>query len=68
MGYNERNPIFSLRLGEYRHGKINKLAKLEKMPAVDLVRKIIDQLISDPQNNEIFLWRLYILTKMLRNY
>ena len=46
MGYNERNPIFSLRLGEYRHGKINKLAKLEKMPGVDLVRKIIDQWLS----------------------
>jgi len=46
MGYDKRNPIFSLRLGEYRHGKINKLAKLEKMPAVDLVRKIIDQWLS----------------------
>ena len=46
MGYNERNPIFSFRLGEYRHGKINKLAKLEKMPAADLVRKIIDQWLS----------------------
>ena len=43
MGYNERNPIFSFRLGEYRHGKLLRLSKLNKMPAVDFVRSILDQ-------------------------
>jgi len=41
MGYNERNPSFTFRLGEYRHGKINKLAKAAKMPTVDYVRNVI---------------------------
>jgi hypothetical protein len=43
MGYNERNPIFSFRLGEYRHGKMLRLSKLNKMPANDFLRKIIDE-------------------------
>ena len=43
MGYNERNPIFSFRLGEYRHGKLLKLSKLNKMPANDYLRSIVDQ-------------------------
>ena len=43
MGYNERNPIFSFRLGEYRHGKILRLSKLNKMPANDYLRSIVDQ-------------------------
>ena len=43
MGYNDRNPSFTFRFGEYRHGKLNKLAKAEKMPTVDYVRKILDQ-------------------------
>ena len=30
--------------------------------------KTIGQLISNPKNSKIFLWRLYILTKMLSNY
>jgi len=42
MGYDTRNPIFSFRLGEYRHGKIHRLAKLHKMPVNDFVRKILD--------------------------
>lgn len=46
MGYNERNPSFTFRFGEYRHGKLNKLAKLEKMPTVDFIRKILDQWLS----------------------
>ena len=41
MGYNERNPSFTFRLGEYRHGKLNKLAKAAKMPTVDYVRNVI---------------------------
>jgi len=43
MGYNERNPIFSFRLGEYRHGKLLRLSKLNKMPANDFLRNIVDQ-------------------------
>ena len=43
MGYNERNPIFSFRLGEYRHGKLLRLSKLNKMPANDYLRSIVDQ-------------------------
>ena len=43
MGYNERNPIFSFRLGEYRHGKLLRLSKLNKMPANDFLRSILDQ-------------------------
>ena len=47
MGYNERNPSFTFRFGEYRHGKIVKLAKLNNMPVVDFVRsKILDPFIS----------------------
>lgn len=43
MGYNERNPSFTFRFGEYRHSKIVKLAKLNKLPVVDFVRsKILD--------------------------
>ena len=38
MGYNERNPSFTFRFGEYRHGKLTKLAKAAKMPTVDYVR------------------------------
>jgi hypothetical protein len=46
MGYNERNPSFTFRFGEYRHGKINKLAKAANMPTVDYVRsKILDPFI-----------------------
>jgi len=44
MGYNNRNPPFSFRLGEYRTGKLNKLAKIENMTPVDFLRlKIIDK-------------------------
>ena len=43
MGYNNRNPPFSFRLGEYRNGKLNKLAKIEHMTPVDFLRlEIID--------------------------
>jgi len=43
MGYNNRNPPFSFRLGEYRTGKLNKLAKIENMTPVDFLRlEIID--------------------------
>jgi hypothetical protein len=46
MGYNERNPSFTFRFGEYRHGKLNKLAKAANMPTVDYVRsKILDPFI-----------------------
>jgi hypothetical protein len=41
MGYNERNPSFTFRFGEYRHGKLNKLAKASKMSTVDYVRSAI---------------------------
>ena len=41
MGYNERNPSFTFRFGEYRHGKLNKLAKAAKMSTVDYVRSAI---------------------------
>ena len=43
MGYSDRNPIFSWRLGEYRHTKMLRLAKLNKMPANDFLRSIVDQ-------------------------
>jgi hypothetical protein len=43
MGYSDRNPIFSWRLGEYRHAKMLRLAKLNKMPANDFLRSIVDQ-------------------------
>ena len=43
MGYDKRNPIFSFRLGEYRHGKLLRLSKLNKMPANDFLRSILDQ-------------------------
>jgi hypothetical protein len=46
MGYNERNPIFSFRLGEYRHGKLLRLSKLNKMPANDYLRSIVDQFLA----------------------
>ena len=46
MGYNDRNPTFSFRLGEYRHSKVNKLAAAVKMPTADYVRKIFDQFIN----------------------
>ena len=47
MGYNERNPSFTFRFGEYRHGKINKLAKAAKMPTVDYVRiEILDKFLN----------------------
>ena len=46
MGYNERNPSFTFRFGEYRHGKLNKLAKAANMPTVDYVRsRILDPFI-----------------------
>ena len=46
MGYDTRNPSFTFRFGEYRHGKLTKLAKLNKMPVVDFVRsKILDPFI-----------------------
>jgi len=46
MGYDTRNPSFTFRFGEYRHGKLSKLAKLNKMPVVDFVRsKILDPFI-----------------------
>ena len=41
MGYNDRNPSFTFRFGEYRHGKLNKLAKASKMSTVDYVRSAI---------------------------
>ena len=47
MGYNDRNPSFTFRFGEYRHGKINKLAKAAKMPTVDYVRiEILDKFLN----------------------
>ena len=46
MGYNERNPIFSFRLGEYRHGKLLRLSKLNKIPANDYLRSIVDQFLA----------------------
>jgi len=43
MGYDKRNPPFCFRLGEYRHSKLNRLAALNKMPAVEFLRqKILD--------------------------
>ena len=46
MGYDTRNPSFTFRFGEYRHGKLSKLAKLNNMPVVDYVRsKILDPFI-----------------------
>ena len=47
MGYNERNPSYTFRFGEYRHGKLNKLAKAAKMPTVDYVRiAILDKFLN----------------------
>jgi len=47
MGYDTRNPSFTFRFGEYRHGKLSKLAKLNKMPVVDFVRiEILDKFLN----------------------
>ena len=47
MGYDTRNPSFTFRFGEYRHGKLTKLAKLNKMPVVDFVRiEILDKFLN----------------------
>jgi len=59
MGYDKRNPPFCFRLGEYRHSKLNRLAALSKMPAVEFLRqKILDpylagDLIEKPKDNLI---------------
>tara|TARA_R110002020_G_scaffold440608_2_gene651261 strand:- start:6336 stop:6893 length:558 start_codon:yes stop_codon:yes gene_type:complete len=45
MNYDHRNPVLSLRLGEYRFSKLNRLANQEKKPTVDYVRNIIDKLL-----------------------
>ena len=57
MGYDKRNPPFTFRLGLYRHSKLNRLAALNKMPAVEFLRqKIIDpylagELIEKPKDD-----------------
>ena len=45
MNYDQRNPVLSLRLGEYRFSKLTRLANQEKKPTVDYVRNIIDKLL-----------------------
>jgi len=60
MGYDKRNPPFCFRLGEYRHTKLNRLAALNKMPAVEFLRqKILDpylagELIEKPKDELIY--------------
>ena len=42
MNYDKRNPVFSFRLGESRHGKLTRIANQNKMPTADYLRKIVD--------------------------
>jgi len=45
--YNQRNPIFSFRLSDYRKSKLDKLALLDKTSANEFVRKIIDKYLAN---------------------
>ena len=45
--YNQRNPIFSFRLTDYRRSKLDKLAKMEKISANEFVRNIIDKYLAN---------------------
>ena len=47
MNYNNRNPIFSFRISDYRKSKLEKLAKLDKISANEFARKIIDKYLSN---------------------
>ena len=47
MNYNQRNPIFSFRLSDYRKSKLDKLALLDKTSANEFVRKIIDKYLAN---------------------
>ena len=47
MNYNQRNPIFSFRLTDYRRSKLDKLAKLDKISANEMARKIIDKYLAN---------------------
>ena len=47
MNYNNRNPIFSFRISDYRKSKLEKLAKLDKTSANEFARKIIDKYLSN---------------------
>ena len=45
--YNQRNPIFSFRLTDYRRSKLDKLALLDKTSANELAKKIIDKYLAN---------------------
>jgi len=65
MNYNQRNPIFSFRMSDYRRSKLDKLAKLDKISANEFARKIIDkylskELIENKENKEEKLLELRI--------
>ena len=45
--YNQRNPIFSFRLTDYRRTKLDKLALLDKTSANEVARKIIDKYLAN---------------------
>ena len=45
--YNQRNPIFSFRLSDYRRTKLDKLALLDKTSANEVARKIIDKYLAN---------------------
>ena len=47
MNYNQRNPIFSFRMSDYRRSKLDKLAKIDKISANEMARKIIDKYLSN---------------------
>ena len=47
MNYNQRNPIFSFRMSDYRRTKLDKLAKLDKTSANEFARKIIDKYLAN---------------------
>ena len=47
MNYNQRNPIFSFRLLEKEHSKIDKLAKIDKTSGNEFARKIIDMFLAN---------------------
>ena len=47
MNYNQRNPIFSFRLTDYRRSKLDKLAKMEKISANEFARNIIDKYLAN---------------------
>ena len=65
MNYNQRNPIFSFRLLEKEHSKIDKLAKIDKTSGNEFAREIIrkylaNELIEKTEDLDVELLKLKI--------